>query len=225
MADEIELLRIFGEAIPGPSTDAWARTWAAIAAARAEEAGGAGAPAGRPPRRRPGRRRWLAGMSLAGTAIAAASALGLASVLAGGPHPAPTAGTIRTAAFTLVKSDKGTVTLTLTQAQMFSPGALQKALARDGIPALVKINAYCSSHPAPPPNGAVHLQLPEGTPVATSGPAPHPVPADAVVVIDPAAMPAGTELFFDYFSNGHGLITGLGYAHSYTCVNGFTPGG
>jgi hypothetical protein len=108
---------------------------------------------------------------------------------------------------------------------MFSPGDLQKALAKDGIPALVKINTYCSSHPAPPPNGAVHLQLPEGTPAATSGPAPQPVPADTVVVIDPAAMPAGTELLFDYFSNGHGLITGLGYTQSLTCVHGFTPGG
>lgn len=116
------------------------------------------------------------------------------------------------------------MTLTLTQAQTFNPSALQQALARDGIPALVKIDTYCSSHPAPTPSRAVvHLQLPDGTPAARSGSAASAVPPDTVVIINPAAMPAGTELLFDYFSNGRGLITGLGYAHSYTCVNGFIP--
>jgi hypothetical protein len=52
VADEIQLLRRFIEEIPGPSTDAWARARAAVAAARAEEA-----PARRRPRRWPARRR------------------------------------------------------------------------------------------------------------------------------------------------------------------------
>jgi hypothetical protein len=171
------------------------------------------------------RRRWLAGIGLGGTAATTALALGLAGPLAGGPPAALAAGTIRTAAFTIVKSDKGTVTLTLTQAQVLNPDTLQQALARDGIAALVKNDTYCSSHPAPVPSGAIHLQLPDGMPVARSGPAVSAVPPDTVVVIDPAAMPPGTELLFDYFSNGDGLITGLGYIHSLTCVNGFTPKG
>jgi hypothetical protein len=171
------------------------------------------------------RRRWLAGIGLGGTAATAALAFGLASALAAGPPPALAAGTIRTAAFTLVKHAKGTVTLTLTHAQAFNPRELQQALAKDGIPALVKINIFCSSHPAPPPTGAIQLQLPDGAPAATSGPGPSPVPPDAVTVINPGAMPAGTELLFDYFAHGHGLITSLGYVHSYTCVSGFAPGG
>jgi hypothetical protein len=37
MPDEIDLLRIFRDETPGPSTDAWARARAAVAAARSEE--------------------------------------------------------------------------------------------------------------------------------------------------------------------------------------------
>ncbi len=47
MPDEVDLLRLFRDDTPGPSTDAWLRAQAAIAAARAEEV----------PRRRPWRRR------------------------------------------------------------------------------------------------------------------------------------------------------------------------
>ncbi len=82
MADEIELLRLVGNAIPGPSTDAWARARAAIAAARAEEE-----PAGR--QRRPGRRRLLS----AGGVAAVAAAVGvLLAVLVPGSPPARTQG-------------------------------------------------------------------------------------------------------------------------------------
>lgn len=65
MADEIELLRRFMDEIPGPSTDAWARARAAIAAARFEEE-----PAVHRPRLKLGRRRLLA--MTAGAAVAAA---------------------------------------------------------------------------------------------------------------------------------------------------------
>jgi len=174
------------------------------------------------------RRRRLAGIGLAGTAAAAAAALGLASVLAGGPVPAPATGTIRTTAFTLVKNTNGTVALTLSQGQVFNPGALQQALAKDGIPALVKIGTYCSSHPQPSPTGAISLRLPDGTPVVgtpVAGSAPghphHQIPADAVVVINPAVIPAGTELSFSYGHNG--LLVRLIRTDSYTCVNGL-PG-
>lgn len=71
MADEIELLRRFIDEIPGPSTDAWARARAAIAAARSEQE-----PAGHGPKRKPGRRRRLLAMT-AGAAAAAGLLAGL----------------------------------------------------------------------------------------------------------------------------------------------------
>jgi hypothetical protein len=69
--DEIGLLQLFRDEMPGPSTDAWARARSAIAAARFEPTG---------PRRRrgPGRSRLL---SLAGVAVAAAAVGGLLAVL------------------------------------------------------------------------------------------------------------------------------------------------
>jgi hypothetical protein len=71
VAEEIELLRRFIEEIPGPSTDAWARARAAVAAARAEEA---------PARRRPG--RWPARRRIVPvTATLAAAAAAVTGVL------------------------------------------------------------------------------------------------------------------------------------------------
>lgn len=161
-------------------------------------------------------------IGLAGTA-AAASALGLASVLAGGPAPALAAGTIHTTAFTLVKNENGTVTLTLTQGQMFNPGALQQALAQDGIPALVKINTYCSPPSAHSMNGVLYFQLPDGSPVTGPSGTKVPIPPDAVNVINPAAIPAGTELFFDFVNNGKDLMVELINIDSYTCVSDPAP--
>jgi hypothetical protein len=169
-----------------------------------------------------GRTRWhrrRVRIGLAGSAAAAASALGLASVLAGGPAPALATGTIRTTAFTLVKNENGSVTLTLTQGQMFNPDALQRALAQDGIPALVKIGTNCSSDPAPagPLNAYLSVQLPDGSPVTGPPGTQIPIPPGAVNVINPAAIPAGTELFFDYLNNDHELIFHLINIDSYTC--------
>jgi len=80
VVDEIELLRRFIDEIPGPSTDAWARARAAIAAARAEEE-----PAGHRPKRKPGRRRRRLLAITAGAAGAAAVGGLLAVLLAGSP--------------------------------------------------------------------------------------------------------------------------------------------
>lgn len=44
-------------------------------------------------------------------------------------------------------------------------------------------------------------------------------------VINPAAMPSGTELFFGYFNRNHLLFFDLIYTSSYTCSNGLPPGG
>jgi hypothetical protein len=167
------------------------------------------------------RRRRLAGAGLAGVAGATALALGLTGVLSGGAGPAHLGGTIRTAAFTLVKNSNGTATLRLSLHQTFHPAELQRALARDGIPALVKTNVFCSSNPAPPLSHVVSVQLPDGTPIGKSHPGRAvPVPPDAKTVINPRALPAGTELFFDYMNNDRDLLGGILYTKSYTCHAG-----
>jgi hypothetical protein len=170
------------------------------------------------------RRRTVSGLGLAGTAGAAVLALGLGGVF-GGHSPALAGTTIRTAAFILAKNPNGTATLTLTQALVFDPGALQQALRQDDIPALVEIDSYCSSNPAPPHGiGVLSVQLPDGAPVIATPGQETPVPADAVTVINPAAMPAGTELSFDYINSAQGLNVHLVYSSSYTCTSGL-PGG
>lgn len=183
----------------------------------------------------------LAGVGTACAAMVAVAAIGLTG--AGGPvSPGQHAdtgttistGTIRTDAFTLTHNANGTDSLTLSQAQMFNPAELQKALARDGIPALVKINTDCRSTPAlpsPMPSpaglGVVSIQLPDGTPVGPPAAPGHPgprkvvIPHNAVNVINPARMPAGSELYFDYVS--HGLTTRLINPNSYTCHAGAPP--
>jgi len=175
------------------------------------------------------RRRRLAGFAALGvTAVTAAAvlALGLTGVL--GAAPARSTDTISTAAFVLTHNVNGTDTLTFGDRHTVKPAVLQQALAHDGIPALIKINTDCSSNPAPPPlsgTGVVSVQLPDGTPLSI--PPRHKagtrIPADAVIVFKPAAMPAGTEIFFGYRSYGTGtVLTRLStfhliYASSYTC--------
>jgi hypothetical protein len=178
-----------------------------------------------------GRRRFAA----CATAVAAAGSvvlgLGLSGALAAGPNAAPNAatsnirgtGTIRTAAFTLTRNANGTDTLRLTLSQVFDPATLQQALAQDGIPALVKIDARCTSNPPPaPPTGLLSVQLPDGTPLPPSTQAGHanPIPGNALTVINPSAMPAGTELFFGYSNSDHSISFHLLYTSSYTCTNG-----
>ncbi len=188
-------------------------------------------------------RRRLAGFAglgvtgvAAGTALALSltGALGAATARSTGPirtsGPARSTGTIRTAAFTLTSNANGTSTLTLTNSQLFNAAALQHALAQHGIPALVKTSTYCSSNPAAPDPasiGVLTVQFANGTPVP--GPAPAVkagasfVPPATVTVINPAAMPSGTELFFDYVNSDHGLFFDLIYTNSYTCSNGQPP--
>ena len=161
-------------------------------------------------------RRRLAQLTAA-VAASGALALGVAAVVSSG-SPAPAPQTIRTAAFTLARNANGTTSLMLKQGQVFDPAALQQALARDGIPALVQTGTYCTSTPAPPRSGVLSVQLPDGSPVGKSTPG-HavPVPPDAVTVINPAAMPAGTELSFTYSNHDRDLNAGLIYTAAHTC--------
>ena len=189
------------------------------------------------------RRRRLAALSGLGSAAAAvvvALALGPAGVFGAGP--ASRTGMIQTADFTLTSYTNGTVALRL--GQMFDPAALQRALAQHGIRAVVKIGSYCSSSPAAPspirvgvlpgsgPTGKRHRVGPGlgngqgiletvNLPVKPSQLAPMVDPI--TMVINPAAMPAGTELFIGFFDLGHTIFVDLIYTSSHTCRNGPPP--
>jgi hypothetical protein len=186
----------------------------------------------------------FAGLGVTVAAVGTALALGLTGVFGAAParstgtiHPAAparstgtSAGTIRTPAFILTSNVNGTDTLTLTMSQMLNPVTLQQALTQHGIPALVQTGTSCTSSPAPPDPvsiGVLSVQPPAGSPQApvpaSSGPAPselNQIAARTVTVINPAAIPSGTELFFGYSTSAHALFTDLIYTSSYTCSNG-----
>ena len=155
-------------------------------------------------RSRSRQRRRLAQLSTAGVAAAGVLALGLTGVYSSGSHaPSRAAGTIRTAAFTLVSNADGTDTLTLNPDQVLHPGALQHALTKAGIPARVQTGILCSSSPAPPNNGVISSSS------SAAG--------QEKMVINPAAMPTGTELNFTYVNHDHMILAGLIYDNAHTC--------
>jgi hypothetical protein len=197
---------------------------------------------GRRQRRR--RRGRLASVGLAALAAGGVLAFGLAGVHNGAPISTTSKqnnrDTIRTAAFTLVSYADGKAKLTLTNSQVFDPPVLRRALAHAGIRALVRRDVYCYSTPAPPdPNGIgvlsvrPHLPAPKG--FAPARPLlkryrpqePHPdlkaLINHTVTVIDPAKMPAGTELAFDYAPGEHLLAVDLVYTNSHVCRSGRPP--
>lgn len=197
---------------------------------------------GRRQRRR--RRGRLASVGLAAVVAGGVLALGLAGVHNGAPISTTSKqnnrGTIRTAAFTLVSYANGKAKLTLTDSQVFDPPVLRRALAQDGIPALVRRDVYCYSTPAPPDPSEIgvlsvrpRLNTPVGLAPAKAllklyGPhRPHPdlkaLINHTVTVIDPAKMPAGTELAFDYAPGEHLLAVDLVYTNSHVCRSGRPP--
>jgi hypothetical protein len=149
----------------------------------------------------------LGALSAAGV-VGAGVALGLGLTAGTAPaQPTRGAGTIQTAAFTLVKHANGTATLTLSNKALFEPATLQSDLAQDGIQAKVTAGSFCSTDPAPAGIAQVIT-----VPVAQPGSGP-------VVQINPAAMPAGTELSFGDFvlANSGRAVVGLINPNSYTC--------
>jgi hypothetical protein len=189
------------------------------------------------------RQRRLAGFAglgvsgvVAGTALALSvtGALDTASVPSTGTihaaAPASTgtgAGTVQTAAFILTSNADGTDTLTLTMSQVLDAATLQQALTQHGIPALVKTGIYCSSSPSAPDPvsaGVLTTQMPKGPHkmVPAGGPAPSElkqVAARTATVINPSALPSGTELFFGYSTSMRAVFTDLIYTSSYSCSN------
>jgi hypothetical protein len=156
-------------------------------------------------RRRSRTRRSLGGLSAAGV-VGAGVALGLGLT---GSAPAHATGTIRTAAFTLVRNATGTATLTINNDVIFEPATLQSDLAQDGIQAKVTAGSFCSSDP-----------IPAGISLVISVPAVQPGEAPTVT-INPAAMPAGAELSFGNFqlANGGKTFVALIDSGSYTCTS------
>lgn len=187
--------------------------------------------------------------SVASVALAAIAAGGLLALGVSGVHnaaPGRTTSrqsnprTIRTAAFTLVSYADGKAKLTLTNSQVFDPPALRRALSHAGIPAIVKADVYCYSSPAPPDpdqTGVLsirpHIKTPLGLAPAKAllklyrGHTPPPdlkaLVNHTVTVINPAKMPAGTELAFDYAPGEHLLAVDLVYTNSHVCRSGQPP--
>jgi hypothetical protein len=156
-------------------------------------------------RRRSRTRRSLGGLSAAGV-VGAGVALGLGL---SGSAPTHATGTIRTAAFTLVRNATGTATLTINNNVIFEPATLQSDLAQDGIQAKVTAGSFCSSDP-----------IPAGISQVISVPAVQPGEAPTVT-INPTAMPPGTELSFGNFqlANGGKTFVALIDSGSYTCTS------
>ena len=168
-------------------------------------------------RRRSLTRQSLGGLSAAGIA-GAGVALGLGLT---GSAPAHGTGTIRTAAFTLVSNANGTATLTINPNVLLEPGTLQSDLAQDGIPAMVTTGSFCSTDPAPAGlSRVVSIQKAQlaGPPPLGGKPDQRPV---RTMTIDPAALPAGTELSFGNFQLANGAQTSytLIDTGSYTCTS------
>jgi hypothetical protein len=153
------------------------------------------------------RRRRLIGLAGTGAvAVTAALAVGQAS-----SAPVHGTSTIQTAAFTLVSNANGTATLTIKPKVLLEPGTLQRDLARDGISAKVTVGSFCASDPAPA--GLLHVvSIPRTRHVRT-------------ITINPATMPAGTELSFGNFqlTNGEQTNFALIDKGSYTCTAHATP--
>jgi hypothetical protein len=157
----------------------------------------------------------LAGVSVAGVAAGTALVLGLTGVLG----PARDPGTIRTASFTLASNSNGTATLTISPKELLDAAALQRDLAQYGIPAKVMTGSLCVSDSAPAGFSQV---VPDNQPgPGTSTPQAVPQPT---ITIDPAAMPAGTELSVGIFQLSSGEFSGEQQADvllintsSYTC--------
>jgi hypothetical protein len=162
-------------------------------------------------RPRGSQRRLTAGITAVTAAGAVALSLGLSGVF--GSAAARGTATIRTDAFTLVEHANGTATLTFNSYLLQDPSALQRALRHDRIPAIVTVGRFCYSHPIP----AGFAKAVAGvTAPYSKGPAPGP----GSFTINPAALPAGTELSFGFFppqNSRVGNIIELIDTKSYTC--------
>ena len=146
------------------------------------------------------RRRRLAGLSaIAAAGACAALVVGLAGgggsarpALAG-PAPRHEVTPVQLAAFSVVAGPDGATTLTLNWGQVIKPGAVRRALAEHGIPALVTANEFCRTavQPAPGVGSVAVFTGPQH--LMTGG-----QPRGEAVVIYGSRIPAGVELSIGY---------------------------
>jgi len=163
--------------------------------------------------RRRHRRSAVAGLSLAGAAAGAAVVLGFTGAFSSA-QPGGT-GTIRTAAFTIVGHADGTATLTIDPKVLFEPSTLQSDLAEYGIQAIVNTGSFCSSDPTPAGFSQVVVFPPFNDDQSKQR------SQDRTITINPAAMPAGTELSFGTFQLTKTVETAIALitASSNTCTS------
>jgi len=161
-----------------------------------------------------GHRRLIAGITGAAAAGSVVLGLGLSGGL--GSSPARGTGTIHTAAFTITRNANGTATLTINPRVLFNPGTLQSDLAQYDVPAKVTTGSFCSSDPAP----SGFSQVVTFSPAFQRDSGQQPV-QNPTVTINPATMPAGTELSVGAFqvSSGEDTALALISSNSYACTS------
>ena len=108
---------------------------------------------------------------------------------------------IQLAGYSINSNSDGTVTITVTDEQSMNPTYMEQALAKAGVPALIKIGSFCHT-PTQPSGFEVSVrQDPQGN----------------TMVIMPSAMPAGAELSIGYFSH-HVAWTMIAIGQPLSCV-------
>jgi hypothetical protein len=119
-------------------------------------------------------------------AVTAGAALAVAALLPSGHQPGQPS-RAQLAAFSVVTGPDGATTLTLYSGQVINPGAVRRALAEHGIPALVTAGKFCYGDPHVAAGARQVVVVPTGT----SWPA-------GTIVIHGAAIPSGEELSIGY---------------------------
>jgi hypothetical protein len=140
-------------------------------------------------------RRTAAGIAVAAAAAVAGVGIGIAvsGGQADGGHPDGGHGKVGHggqihAAFSVDKTGKGTVTVTLMRNYVhIDPAALRHALAKAGVPALVTAGRVCAAGPSAVVNQVL-------------GPSQHLPDGTTVLTIVPAAIPRGHELSIGFFA-------------------------
>jgi hypothetical protein len=142
----------------------------------------------------------------AGTVAVAGLALGVATLANPSAAP-PTTGQdvhIRTVAYSVDKLANGTVQVTWTKRQYIDdPAGLEAALRQAGFPVLIKVGEFCVGPQDDP------------TLVRGTGPGVEDVvgrvsddDGEATFIFNPAAMPAGKQLFIGYLNAAQLEVTG-----------------
>lgn len=158
---------------------------------------------------------------LGSAAVGIAVVVGLGVALPVGLSSTPRSHTYRAKGFVLTSNVNGTETITMSPSQTFDATALEQDLASHDIPAQVRTGSFCSSQPTPPGFGQVVSVSPSGpwSVVGNSATEPN-------LTINPANLPAGTELSFGIFvlpSGGEQVAASLITESAYSCSSAIPP--